>query len=411
MASQLTSGLLRHADFRKYLIGRSASAFGSGIAALALTFGMLDLGASPAVLGLVLAASTIPQIALTLLGGVLGDRLQRRRLLIGTDVVQAGAQLCIGLLLLRGDVPLWAIVALRLVYGGAAAFHRPAANGIIVDVVGGESMQEARSLLTMATSGARLLAPAAGGILVAVFNPGWALVMDAVTYLVSALALFGIHAALPPVSLRTSLRTDFAEGWHEFTSRRWAVKMIAAFMLYQATALPAVFVLGPIHADTAWAGAGSWAWVLGGMAVGDVLGGLLTLRWRPRRLLLASNLVWALDLPLILVVGLQLGAVTAAVPAAVLFGMAMTVGSTLWYQALATHVPPTSLARVTSYDEVGSIALNPLGYLVIGAVASGLGVAMTFAMVILSHVLAILWLVTSRDITSIERTPVAPTTK
>lgn len=405
---QGTPRALHHRQFRRYLLARITSSFGSGVAALALTFGVLGSGASAAVLGLVLAASTVPQIGLTLLGGVIGDRFDRRRLLIATDLVQAGSQLLIGLLFLQGQAAVWAIVALRIVFGGATAFHRPAANGIIVDVVGADAMQEARSLLSIGTSTAKLSAPAVGALLVALLSPGWALILDAVTYLVSAAALARISVPLRALDLNSTLRSDFVHGWREFTSRPWAVKMIASFMLYQATALPAVFVLGPIHADAAWGGAASWALVMTGLAIGDILGGLLTLRWRPRRLLLAANLTWALDLPLLLILGFQLDSEVLAIPAATLFGVGISVGGTLWFQALASHVPPESLARVTSYDEVGSIALNPLGYVAIGAVAAAQGAGATFAVVVLAHVLMLGWLLADRGVNAIER--VSPAT-
>lgn len=399
--------LLRQPNFRRFFIGRVASALGGNIAMIALTFGILETGASAATLGVVLAASTVPQVLLTLLGGVVGDRFQRRRVMISTDVVQGITQLIIGGLFLSGHASVWSIVVLRLVYGAAASFFSPAMNGAIVDVVGADSMQEARSFLSIGTSTARLIGPAIGGLIVALLNPGWALVIDSVTFAISATALSMIRVPFRPVELSNSLRSDFVHGWREFTSRSWAVKMIISFGIYQATALPAVFVLGPVHAVQAWNGATTWALIMTALAVGDVLGGFLTLHWRPRRLLLAANLSWALDLPLIAIIGLQLGSPTPAIAAGVFFGLSMTVGTTLWYQALASHVPPESIARVTSYDEVGSQALNPLGYALIGIVASGLGSQSTFAIVIVIHVIMLIWLVTARDLNAIERVPTA----
>ena len=397
--------LLRHANFRRFLIGRVTSALGTNIALLALVFGLLDLGASAATLGLVLAANTIPQVILTLLGGVIGDRFERRRVMIATDTVQGLIQLSIGALFLTGHASVTAVFVLRFVYGAAASFLTPAMNGAIVDVVGAESMQEARSFMNIGTSTARLIGPALGGLLVAIFNPGWALVIDSLTFAVSALNLARLGMPSRKVDMRNSLRSDFVHGWKEFTSRSWAVKMIITFMLYQATALPAVFVLGPVHSKAAWHGASSWATVIAGIALGDFIGGFLMLRWKPRRLLTAANWLWALDLPLILCIGLQLETPWPAAVAGIGFGMAMTTGSTLWFQALATHVPSESLARVTSYDELGSLALNPLGYALIGVIAAGIGLGPTFAIVIGIHLLALVWLLTSRDVRAIERTP------
>ena len=400
--------LLREANFRRLFVGRLTSSFGSGVASLALTFALLDSGASAGTLGLVLATSTIPQIFLTLAGGVLGDRMERRFLLIGTDIVQAITQLAIGVLFLTHHASIWALMALRLVYGAATAFHRPAATSVVVDVVGIASLQEARSFLSMGVSGSRLMAPALAGILIAAFNPGWALVIDAATFAVSAVALARLTMPRRAVVLSNSMKSDFLHGWHEFTSRPWAVKMIASFGLYQATALPAVFVLGPILAKQEWHGASSWALVMSAMGVGDVLGGAVTLRWKPERLVLASNLLWALDLPLLIVLGVHANSVAWAIPTATLFGISLSAGTTLWLQALASEVPPESLARVTSYDEVGSVVLNPLGFALIGLVAASIGNTSTYAIVIGLHLVMLAGLLLSRDINAIRRETAAP---
>lgn len=395
--------LLREPNFRRFFIGQTTSTLGTSMAMLALTFGVLGTGASVSSLGVVLAASAVSQIVITLLGGVISDRWERRRVLIGTDVMLGLTQLCMGALFLTHHASVWLLVALRLVYGASAAFFAPAITGAIVDVVGAETMQEAHSFLGLGRSSARLLGPAIGGIIIAVSNPGWALIIDAATFGVSAYALMRIHASFSPASAVNSVWQDFLHGWHEFTSRKWAVQMIFGFMLYQATALPALFVLGPVHARDAWNGAASWAAVMTCAALGDVLGGLLTLHWRPSRLLIASTAVWALDIPFILFLGLQVASPVPVMAAGVGFGVAMTAGSTLWYQALATGVPSASLSRVTSYDEVGSLVFNPLGYAVVGVVAAGIGARATFAIVLGTHLVMLALLLTSRSVNAMRR--------
>ena len=118
-------GALEEPAFRRFFVGNAVSALGSRISPLALTFGILGSGASTADLGLVLGASAVPTLLLVLLGGVIGDRLERRRILIGTDLVMAACQGATAWLFLSGIAQIWQLVGIQLVMGTADAFFSP----------------------------------------------------------------------------------------------------------------------------------------------------------------------------------------------------------------------------------------------------------------------------------------------
>src|SRR5262249_14068232 len=116
---------LRERDFRLYFAGSSLSLLGDRLVPVARAFPTRDLPGSAADLGWVLAAAWIPQIALVLFGGVLADRLSRRAVMLGADLVRAGSQAALAALLVSGRAELWQLLALQAVRGAASAFFNP----------------------------------------------------------------------------------------------------------------------------------------------------------------------------------------------------------------------------------------------------------------------------------------------
>src|SRR5689334_22901704 len=119
--------MLRSRDFALYYSGQSLSVLGDAMVPVALAFAVFELGLGASSLGLVLAAGFLPGVLLFLVGGVVADRGERRRLMLICDVVRCGSQGAQGVLLLTGHASLASLVLLQLVWGSAAAFFRPAA--------------------------------------------------------------------------------------------------------------------------------------------------------------------------------------------------------------------------------------------------------------------------------------------
>ena len=306
--------------FRYYFGAQTVSSFGSAMSWLAVTFAILRIGGSAADLGVVLAAGAVPSLLLMLFGGVAGDRWERRRILIIADLVMAAVMASLAALLLTGHAMVWHFFVAELVGGAAAAFSWPAGVGIYPTLVPTEQIQPGKSLLGMGNNTAQILGPPVAGILVAVASSGWALAADAASFLISAALLSRLPRSRGAVQAGLSVWSDVRAGWREFVSRRWVWLMVLSFATYQATVLPAIFVLGPVFARDHLDGASSWAWILSARAVGAILVGLVLLRWRPRRPLVASTAVILLDIPFlaVLAIGLPLPVVvvTAAVSSA-----------------------------------------------------------------------------------------------
>jgi MFS family permease len=263
-----------------------------------------------------------------------------------------------------------------MVFGVAGAFTRPASTGLIAQAVSHAHLQEANALFNLSRSTLRVVGPALGGLIVVVTNPGWALAADSATFFITAVLQQQLripHAERPQ---RAPMLHELREGWKEFVGRRWLLTMVTYFGLFQLTLFPALLVLGPTVAKEHLGGAGAWGLVLAFQGVGSLLGGLLALRVHPNRPLVASTL---LCMPMAVLLAL-LGA-AAPVPVLCVVGvigaLGLSLGDVVWFTTFQLKVPDHLMSRLSSFDWFGSVALNPLGYAVIGALAGAIGATTT----------------------------------
>ena len=363
--------VLRERSFARYLAAVTVSTLGSGMAMVALAFAVLEFGGAVD-LGIVLLAREIPIVILLLLGGVFADRLPRRTILVGSDLVKGAAQVATAILLFSGTANVWNVALLQAVFGVAAAFSRPATIGLVREAVSDARLQEANALLGLASSVLSIAGPAIGALIVAAGSPAWAIAIDSVTFLASAAFTASMRLA-PTVRIATaSILADLRDGWREFVARSWAVAMVVSFGLFQLTYFPALLVLGPLVAKQELGGAAAWGTILAVESLGAVVGGLFALRLKVKRPLVASQL-------LVIPAGLLLAALAVPLPliamAVVSFavGIGFALGNTLWITALQRNVPEHALSRISSFDWFGSVALNPIGYALIGPIAAAIG--------------------------------------
>jgi Transmembrane secretion effector len=367
--------VLHERSFARYLAAVTVSTLGSGMAMVALAFAVLEFG-SATDLGIVLLAREIPIVVLLLLGGVFADRLPRRTILVGSDLVKGAAQVVTAILLFSGTASVWNIALLQTVFGVAAAFSRPATIGLVREAVSDGRLQEANALLGLASSVLSIAGPAIGALIVAAGSPAWAIAVDAITFFASAALTASMHLAPTLRMAQASILGDLVDGWREFVTRPWAVAMVVSFGLFQLTYFPALLVLGPLVAKQELGGAGAWGTILAVESLGAVVGGLFALRIRVKRPLVASQLF-------VLPAGVLLAALAvpvsliAMVVVAFAVGIGFALGNTLWITALQRNVPAHALSRISSFDWLGSVALNPIGYALIGPIAAAIGTSET----------------------------------
>ncbi|MEV0606211.1 MFS transporter [Polymorphospora rubra] len=367
-------GVLRIRDFRNYYIGYTTSAFGDVLTPFALAFAVLHLTGSPTALGIVVLSTRLPIIVFALVGGAVGDRFSRRTIMLTTDGVRFVAQAATAAILLTGVAQVWMLVVLQLTASAGAAFFNPAAQGLITSVVDKPHLRQANSLLAVSRSATSIIAVGSAGALVALTDPGWAIGVDALTYLVSATALSRLpraHTAGHP-GHKDGLLTSIRTGLSEVRSRTWLWVWTAHVGLINLLVISPIFVLGPYVADTYLGGAPAWAAVGISYAVGGLIGGIVSSRWKAARPMAAALACSMMVVPL---------AVTLAVPASLwlivaasLFGgVQVSIYNVFQMTTVQNELPDDLIARATSVLMLGGHLAVPIGTGLAGPIAAALG--------------------------------------
>lgn len=404
------SGPLRHSDFRWLMGGRVTASLGNAVAPVALGFAVLDLTGSVTDLGLVVAARSSANVLLLLVGGVLADRLPRARLMWGSALAASLTQAVVAVTVLGGTASVGLLAALSAVNGAVSAMAYPASSAVTPQTVPADVVRPANALLRLGVNGAMVAGAALGGLLVAAVGPGWGIAVDAATFAVAALCFARVQAARTAAAHRTSSSrplADLREGWSEFWSRTWVWAVVLQFMVVNACLTGSVAVLGPAVADQTF-GRRLWGLALAAETLGLVAGGLVALRWRPRRALALGVLCTAVTaLPLLVLAG----APRAPLLVAALFvaGVAIEQFAVAWDVSLQQHVPADRLARVYSYDAVGSFVAIPVGQALIGPVAGAVGPARTLQAAAVLVVVVTAATLTSRSVRDLEHVRAVPT--
>jgi len=194
---------LRIRDFALLWAGMTVSLFGDGILLVAIPWQVYELSNAPTALSVVGIAWTVPMVAFLVVGGVVSDRFDRRRVMIVSDVIRFAAVGAIGILAVADAISLPWLLGLMAVYGVGEALFAPAFGALVPDVVPPTMLVEANSMdMFVRTLAERLAGPALGGVLIALAGTGGAFLIDAGTFVVSALCLLAMRAR--PLAARTA---------------------------------------------------------------------------------------------------------------------------------------------------------------------------------------------------------------
>jgi MFS family permease len=399
---------LRHAAFRNLAAGRTITMLGNAIAPIALAFAVLDLTGSVAALGLVVGARSLMNVLFLLFGGVVADRFPRQRVMVAAGVLAAATQAAAAALVLTGSATVPLLAALAAVNGVVSAFAFPAAAALVPQTVPARTLQQANALNRLGINAAMIAGAAAGGLLVAAVGPGWGLAADAATFAAGAAAFARVRVAptRDRLARRASALAELREGWAEFSARTWVWVVVLGFMFINAAFAGGIQVLGPAVADGT-IGRRLWGLVLAAQTAGMVAGAVLAMRLRVRRLLL-------LGVACMLGVAPLLVALAAAprfallVAAAVVGGLGLEQFGIAWETSMQRHIPADKLARVFSYDALGSFLAIPLGQVAAGpaALLIGTGPALLTAASIV--VLAVVGMLASPDVRRLPSEPLGP---
>jgi predicted MFS family arabinose efflux permease len=355
----------------------------------------------------VLAAAWVPQVVFMLVGGVWADRLPRNLLMVATDVTLFCVQAATAALVLTGSAAIWSLMALQAVRGLAESFFFPAISGVVPQVVSAERLQQANALLRLAHSSTRILGAAAAGVVVAAAGAGWALAFDALTYGASAVFLLGIRLPRAVREAGASFMHELREGWDEFWSRTWLWSIVIGAAVANLAMMAGTTVLGPVVAKESLGGAAAWGAIVAAEAAGFVLGGLVSLRFRPARPLYAGCLALFLPVPLFGMLALP-APLPLVIASAVLAGFGIEIFAVLWITVMQEQIPGDRLSRVSAYDALGSYIVIPIGLVAAGPVSDVIGVAETIWLSGAIVLAAVVPLMAIRDVRGLRRKAPGP---
>ncbi|MET8758872.1 MFS transporter [Lentzea sp. NPDC004782] len=396
---------LAHPAFRWLLTARVTTVAGNAMAQIALAFAVRDVTSSVTTLGIVVATRSITNLVFLLWGGVVADRLPRQYVLVGSCTVSALSQGLLAALVLTGSVSVPAFVVLAAVNGMSSAFSFPASAALAPQTVPSELRQRANALQRLGQNSSMIAGASLGGLLIAFAGPGWGLAVDALSFALAGLAFSRVRvpAARVAAEHRPGVLSEMRAGWTEFSSRTWVWLVVVAFVFVNAAYAGGTMVLGPVIADTV-IGRETWGLVLAAQTAGMVAGAFLAMRLRVRRLLLLGVICMVAFPGLPLALALH-PAPWLLMAASFVCGVCMEQFGVAWETSLQHHVPADRLARVYSYDMLGSMAAVPLAQLVVGPVSDAAGITATLLGCVVIQVAATLFLVGSRSVRSLENVP------
>ena len=285
---------LRNRNYRLFASGQVVSLTGTWAQRIAQDWLVLELSDNSGVaLGVVTALQFLPVLLLSLWGGVLADRYDKRRILIGVQVAMGGLALALGLLDVTGVVQLWHVYALSFALGVAAALDVPVRQSFIVELVGPADLPNAVSLNSATFNTARIVGPAVAGVLIATVGTGWVFLGNAVSYVAVVVGLLvmtatDLRTAAPVAKARGQVR----EGLAYVRSRPDLLVPIALVGVVGTFGLNFQITMALVAKEVFDTGAGAFGLLSSALAVGSLLGALASARRtgppRTRTLLVAA---------------------------------------------------------------------------------------------------------------------------
>jgi MFS family permease len=373
------SRALRHRNFQLFFGGQLISLIGTWMQSVAQSWLVYRLTGSALLLGSVGFASQIPVFLFSPLGGIAADRLNRRTIVIATQVASMVLAFALAVPTLLGKIHVWEVFVLASLLGVVNAFDIPGRQSFLVDMVGRDDLMNAIALNSSMFNGARVVGPAIAGILVARIGEGWCFAGNAVSYIAVIVGLLLMKVQSPPRPVMGSPLEHMLEGFR-FVNRTAPIRALLLLLgLVSLVGMPYV-VLMPIFADKILHGGARGLGILMGATGIGALFGALTLAFREGVKGLGRWVAWCCA-----GFGASLGvfalshdfwlSVILLLPVGYAMMLQMACSNTL----IQVMVPDALRGRVMSVYSMMFMGMAPIGALLGGALADRLGAQVTVA--------------------------------
>jgi MFS family permease len=342
-AGSPTLSLLRIRDFRTLYLAVSVSELGDALNYIALMWVALERGGPLGVVAVRLADS-LPALLFGLHGGIAADRWSRRKLMVGADLVRGATLVPVAVLGLVGSLPLWGLVVAAFLLEAATSYFEPAYGATIPAVVERKNVQGANALIQATAQGLSIGGWALAALLLAVLPLSTFFAIDAASFFLSAAFILRIRAGRGRAAAGESPR--LREGLAALRPRRaLATAVVTSAVAMTITTGCWIAGVPTLVRHSLHEGAGGFAIVMIGFAIGSIGVGILLARLPVRRKARASMLAWVIALPAYLLLAVA-GSVSVAVGAAVGTGAAESMSDVLLNSAAQQEIPDEVLGRV-----------------------------------------------------------------
>jgi MFS family permease len=376
---QVAGRALRHRNFQLFFSGQLISLIGTWMQSVAQSWLVYRLTGSALLLGSVGFASQIPVFLFAPLGGMTADRVNRRHIVLGTQVAAMLLAFILAVLTLSGKVQVWHVFLLASLLGVVNAFDIPGRQSFLVDMVGKDDLMNAIALNSSMFNGARVIGPAIAGILVAKIGEGWCFFANAASYIAVIVGLLLMKVQSRRRASNASPFEHMMEGFR-FVNHTAPIRALLLLLgVVSLVGMPYV-VLMPIFADQILhGGARGLGILMGATGVGALLGAL-TLAFREGVKGLGRWVAWC---------SAGFGASLVVFSLSHTFWVSvlllLPVGYTIMLQMACSNtliqvmVPDALRGRVMAVYSMMFMGMAPIGALLGGALADRLGAPLTVA--------------------------------
>ncbi|MCP4361670.1 MAG: MFS transporter [Chloroflexi bacterium] len=366
---------LRHRNFRLFWLGQIVSLTGTWMQTIAQGWLVYELTDSPFMLGLVNFISLVPVVPVSLVAGVISDRFSRRTIVLIAEIILLLQAAVLALLILTDVIQVWHLMLLSFVLGAAVALEQPARLALVVDMVGREDLSNAIALNSAVFNGARIIGPAAAGLLVAAVGVAGCFILNSATYLVAIITL--VFIKLPPhikpetpLKVGGSMVSGFKYVWGNKTVRAlMAIVTVTSFFSLSFVVLATIFA-----SDVLDAGPTGLGFLMAGVGIGAVIGALIVANLQAGhrgKWLTIGNVIG----PAILILFALSSSFAISFILIVLVGISNAIRQTLATSLIQITTPEEYQGRVMSIFNLLFNGMSRLGNLGVGAAAEVTGVA------------------------------------